>query len=201
MIKIQITSYKYIIAFLCSTSLMSCSSTVVDESAEILFCGQIQSSSSTQVESSKAFRLIAEANHQDVALQVLSNSVPSRWETVWTGDVGQTHVTSISSRYFPGVGYVLAVEAADGASSLRLVLLRISSSEQWSLIFDGKAKFGHNILDVDGDGTSEIVQVSGDLFSTNTVTIFAWDGFGFVRRSVETSKLFPHYKIVFDSKQ
>lgn len=118
---------------------------------------------------------------------------------VWSAEVGQTKPTAVYSKYLPGAGNLLVVEADEGASMLRLVLIAVSNNGGSRTVFDEKSRFGFDMLNLDSDPGTEIVGISGDLAGPKTVRVFGWDGTAFAERSRVQSSDLPQYQIVTHS--
>lgn len=115
---------------------------------------------------------------------------------VWFGEVGQTKPTAVYGLYFPGVGNLLALQAEEGASMLRLILLRIEESGSSSIVFDEMSRFGFDILDTDGDSVAEIIVSRGDLMGSKSIMVYRWDKSVFVPDQHLQSQQLPSYKLI-----
>lgn len=116
--------------------------------------------------------------------------------TVWSVEIGQTRPTAVYSKYLPSIGHVLVIESEEGASMLRLTLIRLFPEGGSEIIYDNHSRFGWNIVDLDGDFIPEIIQTSGDLGGKKTILISHWDGEKFTPKNAFSSAGFAEYEIV-----
>lgn len=171
-----------------SLSLPGCSG---GERTVVHFAGRCMIGDANGAESS-TYRMVESKAENTVTLFV---DAPET-KRVWSAEVGQTKPTAVYSKYLPGAGNLLVVEADEGASMLRLVLIAASADGEFRTVFDERSRFGFDVLNLDTDPGIEIVGVSGDLGGSKTVRVFAWDGTAFAEQSRVESADLPHYQII-----
>lgn len=178
---------------LCAVSqcIAGCASSREQPQQEVIFHGRCRVQTSAGAVPAD-YSLVKSADGEQLSLTVGSPVGTA----VWTGDIGQTFPTAVYGRLYPGVGNLLTLEAEDGASMIRLVLIHLVDGRESSIVFDERSRFGFDIVDLDGDADVEIVEVDGDLTGPKHLRIFSWNGSRYVQESERQSANFPHYNLV-----
>lgn len=183
--------FRWIAALFFLSSVTGCAVSDAGREQAVLFMGRCFIDTPHGV-ASTSYRMVEIEEEETI---VLFLNAPTQ-RPLWSAELGQTEPTAVYTKFHPSVGNLLVVEADEGGSMLRLVLISVSVDGDVRTIFDGISRFGFDMLNLDNDLGFEIVQTSGDLHGPKTIRIFDWDGAAFTERSRIQSSGLPHYQFV-----